>query len=103
MKQNRFPGFTVLLVLVTAQIIIAQVPVNYTRLSSPRKAVASVSVGDQVWFVGGYEYHDDVPSNKIDVLDAFNQTWLPSPSLPEPRGFVTPVKIHPNLYFLGGM
>jgi predicted Ser/Thr protein kinase len=88
---------------VAIQTCVGQVPVNSTRLSSPRKAVSSVSIGDRVLFIGGYDFHDLVPSDKIDVFDTTSQNWVTSLSLPKARGYVSPVIVDSNIYFLGGI
>jgi predicted Ser/Thr protein kinase len=84
--------------------VYSQVTIEKTRLSSPRTAVSSIQSENKIYFVGGFEYHDDIATNKIEIFNTINNTWEEPIKLPTTgRGFVSPAKSGPNLYFVGGV
>ncbi len=73
-----------------------------TYISTHRSAMSSLQVDDKIYFVGGYEMHDMIPSKQIDVFDTSSKSLVQTLLLPEARGFVSPARIHPRLYFIAG-
>ncbi len=74
-----------------------------TAMSSKRTAVSSIQVEHNIYFVGGFEYHDLIATDKIDVYNTINKTWEKPLKLPSARAFVSPVKSVSNVYFAGGV
>ena len=92
--------FVQLLLLV--QFINADVAFNITRISSPRDGFSLIEAGSNLFFVGGFEFHDNMATDKIEVFDLENRAWSRTLRLPSPRAYVTPVVLEPHIYFVGG-
>jgi hypothetical protein len=92
--------FFLLLCLISATY--GELLVNATRMPFSRTAMSSIQVENRIYFVGGFEMHDEIASNKIEVFDINTKKFIQQLELPAARGFVSPAVIHPNLYFVGG-
>jgi hypothetical protein len=94
--------FVICLLCVGLSVVSGSVFVNKTlHLSSPRTSFGSVQINDKIYFAGGFDYHDWVPSKTVDVLDLTTGSWSQL-NLTSPRGMITPIAIEPRIYFIGG-
>lgn len=72
---------------------------THARLSEARTSIATASVEDKAYFIGGIKQNGF--SNKIDVYTAANDAWSQI-ELNEPRGSAAAAVINKRIYIAGG-
>ncbi len=73
-----------------------------TQLSAKRDGVGGIQVADQFYFAGGFELHDYIPTNIVEIYNTTSGEWEEPIYLQEPRGFISTAVIGQNIYFIGG-
>src|SRR5436190_1603136 len=74
------------------------------NLSKPRMELATASVGNKIFFAGGYWIESFATfhySNKVDIYDLSTNTWSTA-TLSEGRTSISAVAINNKVYFAGG-